>query len=165
MSAETNRRYRFATALVEQGDRYLITQRRAPEALLGLWEFPGGKVEPGDSDEAVVERAFRERLGIAVKVGRVKACRTQPYVGYSVEVVLYEAGMPPGQTPRPLTVADFRWVTVEELEQYPFLPADQLTTDLLLGLPRGSSKSRESLKGCYPTAPRRESLRPRKETS
>jgi 8-oxo-dGTP diphosphatase len=165
MSAETNKRYRFATALVEQGDRYLITQRCAPEALLGLWEFPGSKVEPGDSDEAVLERALRERLGIAVEIGRLKACRTQPYVGYSVEVALYEARMTPGETLRPLAVADFRWVTAGELEQYPFLPADQTTTDLLLGLPRESPKRSQSPRGDSTTAPRSASLRPGKETS
>jgi hypothetical protein len=100
-----------------------------------------------------------------VKVGRLKAARTQQYVGYSVETALYEASLPPSQAPRPLTVADFRWVTAEELEQYPFVPADQATTDLLLGIQRESSPKRESLKGCATTAPGRERKRPRTETS
>ena len=108
---------------------------------------------------------FNFGLGITVEVGPLKASRTQPYVGYSVEVALYEASMNHGQTPRPLTVADFRWVTAEEFEQYPFLPADQETTDLLLGIPREAPKRRESAKESSASAPGRDLLRPYKETS
>lgn len=159
MSARTNSSYRFVTALIRQEGRYLITQRCAPAALLGLWEFPGARVEPGGNDEAALKRAVRDRLGIDVKVGRLQASRTQQYVGYSVETALYKASILPGQTPRALTVADFRWVTAEELEQYPFVPADQATTDLLLGIPGASAKKRGSLKGwASTTAPGRPCL-------
>jgi 8-oxo-dGTP diphosphatase len=156
MLAKTNSRYRFVTALIKQDKRYLITQRCAPAALLGLWEFPGARVEPGGSDEGALKRALRERLAIDVQVGRLHASRTQQYVGYSVETALYQASIPPGQTPRPLTVADFRWVTPEELEEYPFLPADQATTDLLLGIPRESTSRREPLTKEATTEPARE---------
>jgi 8-oxo-dGTP diphosphatase len=165
MFAKTNSSYRFVTALIKQEGRYLITQRCAPAALVGLWEFPGARVEPGNSDETALERALRERLAIDVKVGGLKASRTQQYVGYSLETALYEASILPGQTPRPLTIADFRWVTVEELEQYPFLAADQVTTDLLLGIQRVSAKKSESLKGCSTTLPGKEWLRPSRETA
>ena len=140
MSAETNRRYRYVTVLIEQGKRYLIVQRCAPPALLGLWEFPGSKVEPGDTDEAALERTLHERLGVDVKVGALKARRTLSYVGYSVETTLYQGTLKADQTPRPLTVADFRWVTAEELEQYPFVPADQAATDLLVGTQRDAQE-------------------------
>jgi 8-oxo-dGTP pyrophosphatase MutT (NUDIX family) len=164
MLVKTNSSYRFVTALVKQKDRYLITQRSAPAALVGLWEFPGARVEPGSSDEAELERALRERLAIDVKVGRLLASRTQKYVGYSVETALYEASMLPGQTPRPQTVADYRWVTAEELEQHRFVPPDQTTTNLLLGIPRESASKREPLKRGSATAPCREWLGPRLET-
>ena len=165
MFAKTNSSYRIVTALVKREGRHLITQRCAPAALVGLWEFPGARVEPGGSDEATLARALRERLDVDVKVGRLRASRTQPYVGYSVETALYEASIPPGQSPRPQTVADFRWVTVEELEQYPFVPADQATTDLLLGIYRESAKERESLKGWSTTTPDREWPRLRRPTT
>jgi mutator protein MutT len=136
MSTRTNGTYRFVTALIEQGGRHLIVQRSAPAGLVGLWEFPGAKVEPGEGDEATLARALRERLGIDVRISRLKARRTQEYVGYSVETALYEASMLSGQAPRPLTVADFRWVAAAELQQYPFVPSDQATIDLLLGINR-----------------------------
>jgi 8-oxo-dGTP diphosphatase len=165
MLAKTNSRYRFVTALVKQDGRYLITQRCAPAALVGLWEFPGARVEPGDSDEVALARALRERLAVDVKVGRLKASRTQQYVGYSVETALYEASIPSGQTPRPQTVADYRWVTAEELEQYRCVPADQAATDLILGIQRESACKRAGLKGGGTTAPEREWPHPRPETS
>jgi 8-oxo-dGTP pyrophosphatase MutT (NUDIX family) len=139
-SAETDRRHRFATALIEQGGRFLITQRCAPDALVGLWEFPSAKVEPGDSDQATVARALRERLGIDVGTCRWKASRTQRYAGYSVETALYETGILASQEPRALAVADFRWAAAADLEHYRFVFADQATTDLLLGIERESRR-------------------------
>jgi|GEM_PF-1183393 len=136
MSTKTNRIYRFVTALVEREGRYLITQRCTPEALVGLWEFPGCKVEPGSSDALALQHELRERLGIDVVVGRLRARRTHHHAGYSVDVALYETSIRPGQVPRPLTVADFCWVGAAELEKFPFPAADQNTTDLLLGIKR-----------------------------
>jgi 8-oxo-dGTP diphosphatase len=131
---ESNRHLRVATAIIERQGRYLITQRRVAGTLAGLWEFPGGKVETGETDETALERAIRERLGVDAKVGRMRAHRTHHYTGYSVDLVTYETGIPPEQNPRALGVADFRWVAPRELDQYPFPPADQPTTDLLLGI-------------------------------
>ena len=139
--AETKRRFRVVTALIEQGGRYLITKRCTPKAVTGLWEFPGGAVEPGETDETTLQRALHESLGIGVAVDRLKAYRTYWYVGYSVEVSLYESSIHPGYVPRPLQVADFRWVTAEELAAYPFVPVEQPSTDLLMGMGRGRPSS------------------------
>jgi 8-oxo-dGTP diphosphatase len=125
---------RVVVGIIEQQGRYLITQRRATGKLAGLWEFPNGKVEPQEGDEDAVKREMRERVGVEVRVGRPRTRRTHYYIGYSVELVLYEVTIVPGQQLRPLRVAAFRWVASQELEQYPFPPADQATTDLLLGL-------------------------------
>jgi len=145
MATETSKKFCVVTALIEREGRYLITQRCAPDALVGLWEFPSAKVEPGQGNEVTLERELRERLGIDVKVGRLRASRVQQYDRYSVQVFLFETSILPGQVPEPLTVADFRWVAAEELEQYAFLGADQATTDLLLGI------GRERPKGSFPT--------------
>ena len=128
------RHFRVVVAVIEHEGRFLITQRRSTGKLGGLWEFPGGKVEPGETDEAALNREIRERMGVDVRVGCRKARRIHQYVGYSVDLVLYEATIPPDQEPRPLRVADLRWVAPHELEQYPFPPADQATTDQLLDL-------------------------------
>jgi 8-oxo-dGTP diphosphatase len=125
---------RVVAAVIEQQGRYLITQRRLTGVLAGLWEFPSGKVETGESDEEALRRELRERVGVDVEVGRSTAHRSHRYDGYVVDLVLYRATITPGQEPRAIRVADLCWVMPQELENYAFPPADQATTDLLLGL-------------------------------
>jgi 8-oxo-dGTP diphosphatase len=129
---DSTRPIRVVAAIIEEQGRYLITQRSPSNKLGGLWEFPSGRVEPGETDEAAMRREVRARIGVDVRIEGPKAQRTHHYVGYSVELVLYEARILPGQELRPLGVANFRWVAPEELEQYAFPPADQATTDQLL---------------------------------
>jgi 8-oxo-dGTP diphosphatase len=127
---------RVVAAVIEQQGRYLITQRRSTAVLAGLWEFPSGKVETGETDEAALRRELRERVGVDVDVGASTARRTHRYDGYVVDLVLYQASIAANQEPRPVRVADVRWVAPPELENYAFPPADQATTDLLLGINR-----------------------------
>jgi 8-oxo-dGTP diphosphatase len=128
---------RVVAAVIEREGRYLITQRRPQAVLGGLWEFPGGKVEKGETDEAALRREVRERVGVDVEVKGRMAHRTHTYDGYSVDLNLYEATIVPGQEPQRLRVASFLWVASAEFEKYPFPAADQATTDLLLGIKRG----------------------------
>jgi 8-oxo-dGTP diphosphatase len=137
MSIESSRHIRVVAAVIERQGRYLITRRRPSGTLPGLWEFPSGKVEPSETDETALKREVSERVGVDVEVDRMRAHRTHYYVGYEVELVLYEASIVPGRELRALRVADFRWVSAQELEQYPFPPADQVTMDLLLGVRHG----------------------------
>jgi len=127
---------RVVAAVIEQQGRFLITQRRITAVLAGLWEFPSGKVETGETDEAALRRELQERVGVDVNVGGSTAHRTHRYDGYVVELVLYRASIAPSQEPHPVRVADVRWVASQELENYAFPPADQATTDLLLGINR-----------------------------
>lgn len=132
---------RVVVAVIEQEGRYLITQRRSTVVLAGLWEFPSGRVETGESDEAALRREVRERLGVDVDVGRSTAHRTHRYDGYAVDLVLYRTTIRPTKEPRPIGIADLRWVTPQELENYAFPPADQATTDLLFGPDRDACLS------------------------
>jgi 8-oxo-dGTP diphosphatase len=127
---------RVVAAVIEQQGRFLITQRRSTAVLAGLWEFPSGKVETGETDEVALRRELQERVGVDVKVGGSTAHRTHRYDGYVVDLVLYRASIAPSQEPHPIKVADVRWVAPQELENYAFPPADQATTDLLLGINR-----------------------------
>jgi 8-oxo-dGTP diphosphatase len=127
---------RVVAAVIEQQGRFLITQRRSTAVLAGLWEFPSGKVETGETDEAALRRELQERVGVDVSVGGSTAHRTHRYDGYVVDLVLYRASIAASQEPRPIRVADVRWVAAQELENYAFPPADQATTDLLLGINR-----------------------------
>jgi 8-oxo-dGTP diphosphatase len=125
---------RVAVAIIEQQGRYLITQRRSTDVLAGLWEFPSGRVETGETDEAALRRELRERAGIAASVDGVVAQHTHRHDGYIADLVLYRATIAPSQRPRPLRVAELRWVAPHELRNYTFSPVDQATTDLLLGI-------------------------------
>ncbi|GEM_PF-193438 len=124
---------RVVAAIIEQRGRYLITQRRSMDVLAGLWEFPSGKVEAGETDEAALRRELRERAGATADVGGVIAQRTHRSGSHVVDLVLYRATIASTKEPRALRVAELRWVAPQELGNYAFPLADQATTDLLLG--------------------------------
>src|SRR4029077_16719635 len=77
---------RVVAAVIARGDRYLITQRRPTAVLAGLWEFPGGKVEEGETDALALAREVRERVGVEVTVAACIGRRTHDYDGYSVDL-------------------------------------------------------------------------------
>ena len=125
---------RVVAATIERDGRFLITQRR-PEAVLPLlWEFPGGRVEAGETDQDALAREVRERLDATIDVDDELATMVHDYDGYSVTLVIFRAHLRSEQL-RAKRVNDFRWVRADELEQYQFPPADQATMDKLLGFP------------------------------
>jgi 8-oxo-dGTP diphosphatase len=128
---------RVVAAVIEEDGRYLITQRRAQAVLPLLWEFCGGKVEPGETDPQALRREILERLGVAVKVGNLLSFVRHPYEHYDVELYLYECSLVDRNLQR-LGVADWRWVTSDEFRNYTFTPADQVSMDKLLGIDAGS---------------------------
>lgn len=134
MSAK--RTIRVVAAVVERDGRYLITQRRPQAVLPNLWEFCGGKVEPGESDPAALRREILERLGVAVRVGSLLSFVRHPYEHYEVELYLYECVLLDDKLEK-LGVADYRWVTSAEFKNHPFTPADQASMDKLLGIDPG----------------------------
>jgi len=136
MANEAQPLIRLVAAVIERDGRYLITQRRPTAVLPGLWEFPGGRVEEGESDEQALRRELRERLGTEVEVKAQIAHRVHHYHGYSVDLNLFQAAIQTGQEPQALRVAAVLWVPSNEFEKYPFPAADQATTDLLLGFRR-----------------------------
>lgn len=118
--------------MIAEDNRYLITRRRATAVLPLLWEFPGGRVEEGESDEDALVREFFGRLGVGVSVGREMSRVTHPYDQYTVELVLYECALAsPSLEAR--GVVEFRWVNSEEFEEYEFTPADEASMSKLLG--------------------------------
>jgi 8-oxo-dGTP diphosphatase len=127
---------RVVAAVIARHERYLITQRRPTAVLAGLWEFPGGKVEEGESDGDALKREVRERVAVEVTVGANIGRRTHDYEGYSVDLALYQAEIVGAAEPTAVRVADCRWVASSEFENYRFPAADQATMDLLLGIKR-----------------------------
>jgi len=120
-------------AVIEQGGRYLITQRRPSAVLPLLWEFPGGRVEEGESDATALKREVRFRLGVSVQAGKLMSYVSHPYERYVVELYLYEGRLIEGE-PSAVNVSDFRWVASDDFDAYPFTPADEASMTKLLGL-------------------------------
>ena len=129
----SERAIRVVAGVIERGGRYLITQRRASAVLPLLWEFPGGRVEPGETDATALKREVLHRLGVDVEPGPLISFVTHPYDKYSVDLYLYECALSTGE-PRAANVADFRWVPSSEFDRYDFTPADELSMSKLLGV-------------------------------
>jgi len=127
---------RVVSAVIEQNGRYLITQRRAAAVLPLAWEFPGGRVEAGESDNEALRREVRHRIGVDVEPGKLISFVSHPYERYVVDLFLYECRLVEG-TPESVNVNDFRWVTSAEFDQYRFTPADEASMSKLLGLVQG----------------------------
>jgi 8-oxo-dGTP diphosphatase len=129
----SERAIRVVAGVIERGGCYLITQRRAGAVLPLLWEFPGGRVEPGETDAAALKREVFHRLGVDVEPGQLISFVTHPYEKYSVDLYLYECDLSSGE-PKAVNVADFRWVPSSEFDRYEFTPADELSMSKLLGV-------------------------------
>ena len=111
-------------ALIWEGERFLICQRPAHKARGLLWEFAGGKVEPGETKEQALVRECREELAVTLQVGEVFMELTHQYPDLTVRLTLFCASIQEG-TPKMLEHNDIRWITVGEIDQYPFCPADK----------------------------------------
>ncbi len=111
-------------ALIWDGDRFLACQRPAHKARGLLWEFVGGKVEPGETKEEALIRECREELDITVSVGDVFMELIHPYPDLTVRLTLFHTAIQSG-TPKKLEHNDLRWITVEEIDTLAFCPADK----------------------------------------
>lgn len=110
-------------ALIWNGDRFMICQRPAHKARGLLWEFVGGKVEPGETKQAALVRECREELDVTVSVGEPYMDVVHDYPDLLVHLTLFSARIAEG-TPRLLEHNDLRWITPAEIPEYDFCPAD-----------------------------------------
>jgi len=115
---------RVVCAAIEDHGTYLITQRNQSAVFPLMWEFPGGRVEEGESDVEALVRELNYRLGIEATVGAVISTTTKSYNAFDVQLTLYhvQAGPLP---PKPLRVHDLAWVPYDGFDQYAFAPADE----------------------------------------
>ena len=111
-------------ALIWQGDRFLACQRPAHKARGLLWEFVGGKVEPGETREEALIRECREELDVTIAVDEIFMEVDHVYPDLTVHLTLFNASIADG-IPQKLEHHDIRWITVEEIDQYPFCSADE----------------------------------------
>lgn len=120
-----NKAIEVVAALIRRGDRFLACQRPAGKARALLWEFVGGKVEPGESGEQALVRECREELGAEIRVLGPFMDVTHEYPELTVHLTLYESEIASGEVQR-LEHNDIRWITVQEMDALPFCPADQV---------------------------------------
>lgn len=117
-------------ALIRDGERFLICQRPEWKARGMLWEYVGGKVEPGESREEALVRECREELGVIIDVRDIFTEVTHVYPDITIHLTVFNAEIASG-TPKKFEHNDIRWITADQLEGYPFCPADQPITDKL----------------------------------
>jgi 8-oxo-dGTP diphosphatase len=121
---------RVVASVITQADTVLIAQRAKKDALYEKWEFPGGKVEAGETDRECLVRELAEEFGIQAKVGDYFCTSFFEYKGEPMEMVVYYVHSYTGE----FTLYDhkqIKWVTAKELSQYDFPDADKPILDKL----------------------------------
>lgn len=120
--ATRTRKLVVAALCRDQSGRILLTQRRADQPMGLLWEFPGGKVEPGEAPVDALAREIREELGCDARVGRIDEVVFHAYADFDLYMLVYACTL--AGAPRAVEVADLAWVPPAELGRYEVLPAD-----------------------------------------
>ncbi|MCA9570204.1 MAG: (deoxy)nucleoside triphosphate pyrophosphohydrolase [Myxococcales bacterium] len=121
---------RVVSAEIVRDGRYLLVQRAAHAVLPLLWEFPGGKVREGESDEDAIHRALAERIGCTGTVGPLLMDVVHGYDGYDLTLAVYRCAIE-GE-PCVGNIETFAWVGPDAFGDYTFPGADQKTIDALL---------------------------------
>ena len=112
-----------SAALIFRAGKLLITQRHAKSHLGGLWEFPGGKREPGETFEQCLVREIREELGVEISVGELFEEISHAYPEKSVHLKFFICRLQSGE-PQPLDCAAVKWIGKSQLAEHEFPAAD-----------------------------------------
>ena len=137
MSSEAGKRILLvaACALVDADGRVLLAQRPEGKTLAGLWEFPGSKVEPGETPEETLIRELREEIGIETKVACLAPLTfaSHTYETFHLLMPLYICRRFEG-TPHPREGQALKWVRPKQMRDYPMPPADEPLIPFLIDL-------------------------------
>jgi 8-oxo-dGTP diphosphatase len=131
-------------ALIWQGDKFMICQRPAHKARGLLWEFVGGKVEPGETKEQALIRECQEELAVTLSVGDIFMDVTHKYPDLTVHLTLFNATIAEGE-PQKLEHNDIQWITPSEIHNYEFCPADEEILKKIANISRVSCAMRKAL--------------------
>ncbi|MBI5568434.1 MAG: 8-oxo-dGTP diphosphatase MutT [Desulfomonile tiedjei] len=119
-------------AILLKDDKVFIAQRKASDYLPYKWEFPGGKLEPGETPEKCLRREMREEFGIDVSVSEFFGESIYPYERFTIRLLAYLVSWVSGE-PTATVHQQYQWVPIEALGDYEFLPADVPLVDRLRG--------------------------------
>lgn len=122
-----------AAALIWRGNRFLICRRPPHKARGLLWEFAGGKVEPGETPREALVRECREELAVTVTVGETFMEVVHEYPDLTVHLTLFHAEIAEGE-PQLLEHTELQWITTEEIDKFDFCPADMEILERLKAL-------------------------------
>ena len=111
-------------ALIWRGDKFMICQRPAHKARGHLWEFVGGKVEPGEAKEQALIRECQEELAVTLSIGDVFMDVVHEYPDLTVHLTLFNATIAEGE-PQMIEHNDIQWIKPSEISNYEFCPADE----------------------------------------
>ena len=112
-------------AIIKDGDRYLVGQRAANKAQGGLWEFMGGKIEPGETPEQALVRECREELNLEIENEYIIDSVVHEYPEKTIRLTLISCSPKSGSVPKALEHQQIRWVTRSEMDALDFAPADR----------------------------------------
>lgn len=114
----------IGVAVIWNDKQQILIDRRLPEGVMGgLWEFPGGKVEAGESIEECIQREIQEELGIEIAVGEHLITIDHTYTHLRVTLTVHHCRLIAG-TPQPLECDEISWVDLDELENFDFPAAN-----------------------------------------
>jgi 8-oxo-dGTP diphosphatase len=122
-AAPARARKLVVAALIRRAGEVLVSRRRADQSMPLLWEFPGGKVEPGEDPRQALAREVREELGCAVSVGRIHEVVFHAYPDFDLYMLVYPCDIVDG-VPTAVEVAEVAWVGAARLPTLDLLPAD-----------------------------------------
>jgi A/G-specific adenine glycosylase len=119
--------YDVTAGLIRNGSGQLLIAKRPDDKLLGgLWEFPGGKQEEGESLQACLARELQEEMAIRVEVGAFFVKVNHAYTHFKITLHVFECDwLPEGGAPQAIECADWRWIEESELDEYAFSAADR----------------------------------------
>ena len=118
-------------AIIKDGDRYLVGQRPANKSQGGMWEFMGGKIEPGETPEQALARECREELALEIENERVIDSVVHEYPEKTIRLTLISCSPKTGSIPKALEHQQIRWVTRAEMDSLDFAPADRELIDVI----------------------------------
>ena len=125
-------------AVIEEDGRFFVTRRQPGVHLAGMWEFPGGKIDPHEAHADALRREIREELDADVNVGELVLQTVHAYDDRTISLYFYRCAM--RGTPRPLLGQEMRWVAREELASLGFPPADKELIEILTGGPTSDAR-------------------------